>query len=101
MAKDLISVLPAEVLLNVIGDITLTNKDRKNVRLACRQLEPYARTIVFRRLLVSRFRVDRDAFLGVALNPRLAEHVREIVWYELGKSIEPLTPYEPRRHKMK
>lgn len=74
----------------VAADPVLTNRDRKQARLACRVLDGTMTPVVFRRAFISRLRVDRDAFLGVAASPHLAACVEEVVWLELGELLDKL-----------
>lgn len=77
--------MPQELLGIIATDPALTNRDRKQVRLACRDLEAAITPFVFKRIVVSKLRADRDAFLSVAADPRLAACVEEVVWLELGE----------------
>lgn len=76
--------LPFEILAEILSDYELDQSDRKELRLTCRVLEGIATPLVFRRVPLSKLISDRDAFLEIASRPHLAEHVREIVWYELA-----------------
>lgn len=80
--------MPQELLRMVAADPVLTNRDRKQARVACRVLEGAMTPVVFKRVVISRLRVDRDAFLGVAASPHLAACVEEVVWLELGEFVE-------------
>lgn len=80
--------MPQELLRMVAADPVLTNRDRKQARLACRVLDGAMTPIVFRRIFISRLRADRDTFLSIAASPHLAACVEEVVWLELGESPE-------------
>lgn len=82
--------MPQELLRMVAADPVLTNRDRKQARLACRVLDGAMTPIVFKRVFISRLRVDRDAFLSVAAAPHLAACVEEVVWLELGEFLNKL-----------
>lgn len=88
--RNIIGLPPELLVFEILSDPSLTNQDRKNVRLTCRSLEPSATAVVFQRIFISRLKADRDAFLRVATTPHLAANVREVVWYELGQL--PLRP---------
>lgn len=77
--------LPFEMLSITAADSGLTNRDRKQARLACRQLADAMTPVIFRRAYISRIKNDRDAFLSLAASPHLAAHVKEIIWFELGR----------------
>lgn len=74
----------------VAADPVLTNRDRKQARLACRVLDGAMTPVVFKRVFISRLRVDCDAFLSVAASPHLAACVEEVIWLELGELLDKL-----------
>lgn len=78
--------LPEELLRIVAADPVLTNRDRKQARLACRALEGAMTPVVFRRLVISRLMADFHTFKMVVTTPHLASCVEEVVWSELGES---------------
>lgn len=57
-------------------------QDLKSLRLTCRAIEPIASSRLFRRITLSRLQNCCDAFFGICASPRLADHVKELVWYE-------------------
>lgn len=77
--------LPFEMLSITAADLGLTNRARKQARLACRKLADIMTPVIFRRAYISRIRADRDAFMSLAATPYLAAHVEEIIWFELGR----------------
>ncbi|POS78191.1 hypothetical protein DHEL01_v203407 [Diaporthe helianthi] len=79
----IITDLPFEMLNITAADPGLTNRDRKNARLACRKLAAAMTPFTFRRAYISRIKADRDAFLSLAASPHLAAYVEEIIWFEL------------------
>ncbi|KAK3937475.1 hypothetical protein QBC46DRAFT_416061 [Diplogelasinospora grovesii] len=75
--------MPNEILTGIFSDPCLTATDWKSLRLTNRIFGQSVNCLMFRRVGISKLVRDRDAFLGVAAAPHLAEHVRELVWYEL------------------
>ena len=78
------SDLPPELLSIIAADAGLANRDRKQARLACRRLEAAMTPFIFKHAYISRLKTDRDAFLSLAATPRLAAHVEEVIWFEIG-----------------
>ncbi len=74
--------LPNEILSSIVSYLE-DSDDWKAFRLICRVCEPIPVPFLFRRIQLSRLKRDRDAFEQIASCPHLAEHVRELVWYEL------------------
>ena len=76
--------LPVELLVQVATDPALSTDDVRALRLVARSLAPIGASILFRRIYLSKFNRDREAFLGIAGSPHLARLPAELVWYELG-----------------
>ena len=74
--------LPNELLTEIISQLEDPD-DIKDFRLICRSCASAPLPFVFERIRLSRLRQDWDAFEQIATQPRLARHVRELVWYEL------------------
>lgn len=51
----------------------------------CAKFEEIVNPLVFQRAHMSKARVDRLAFSNVSSTPKLAVHVKELVWYELAE----------------
>ena len=74
--------LPSELLADILSELEGPD-DIKSFRLTCRGCASAAVPVLFGRIRVSRLRKDWDAFEQIATRPHLAQHVRELVWYEL------------------
>ncbi|KAI0453645.1 hypothetical protein F5B21DRAFT_478708 [Xylaria acuta] len=75
--------LPYELRLQIASDETLSRHDLAAMRLVCRRFAAPVASVLFRRVKMSRLRVDRDSFEHIAASDHLARHVRELVWHEL------------------
>lgn len=63
----------------------LHQEDHKTLRVVCAKFEEILNPIVFQRARISKARVDRLAFWGISSTPKLAAHVKELVWFELAE----------------
>ena len=60
----------------------LSIPDRKSLRVTCQRLEIHTSTSIFRRIVISFLKKDRDNFFCISSTPRLRDLIQEIVWYE-------------------
>lgn len=74
--------LPNELLSSILSRLE-DFEDWTNFRLICRACEPVPIPLLFRRIRLSRLKWDKDVFEQIASHPHLAQHVQELVWYEL------------------
>jgi hypothetical protein len=75
--------LPQELLGRIFSK--LSQGDYKSLRVTCAKFEDILNPIVFRRLHLSKAKKDRAAFWSVTGTPKLAAHVKELVWFELAE----------------
>lgn len=75
--------LPREIMDRVF--VKLSQQDHKSLRVVCGKFEEILNPIVFRRAYISKARVDRMAFWNISSTPKLAVHVKELVWFELAE----------------
>ncbi|KAI8950995.1 hypothetical protein F4801DRAFT_312366 [Xylaria longipes] len=79
----LILRLPYELCVQVASNKRLSRHDLAAMRLVCRLFAATAASVLFRRVKMSRLKVDGDSFEHIAASKHLAQHVRELVWHEL------------------
>ncbi|KAI1413786.1 hypothetical protein F5Y13DRAFT_160054 [Hypoxylon sp. FL1857] len=82
-SRPMLAKLPYELIVQIISDGQFWRSDWKDFRLVCRAFEQPAASLLFRAVVVSRLRKDRDAFEQIAAHSHLAQHVRQIIWHEL------------------
>lgn len=85
--------LPLEIL-NIIAGRHLSPRDRKALRLTHSSLGPAMVMLLFRRVFLSKTKLDHDSFFNIAQTPRLAVAVRELVWYELAEDATVFQKFE-------
>jgi hypothetical protein len=76
--------LPMEIV-NHIATIYLSPSDYKSLRLTARFFGPAMIQLLYRRVYMSKTKLDRDNFFNIAQHPHLATAVRQLVWWELGE----------------
>lgn len=74
---------PYELCLQIASDKRLSRDDLAAMRLVCRLFASPAAEILFRRVKISRLKVDKDSLEHIAASEHLAQYVRELVWHEL------------------
>lgn len=75
--------LPVELWILIASDERLSRHDLAAMRLARKVFASPAASFLFRRVVFSRLKVDRDALEQIAASEHLACYVRELVWQEL------------------
>jgi hypothetical protein len=76
--------LPLEIV-DLIADNYLTLCDCKSLRLTCHFFEMPMIRPLFRRVVLSKTKLDHDNFFNIASSPTLAAAARELIWYELAE----------------
>ncbi|CAH0000737.1 unnamed protein product [Clonostachys byssicola] len=77
-----LETLSAELLSLIVEDDCLSLEDLAALRLTCSSLNDAASAVLFRRIYISPLVQDRTSFLKICHSPRLAQHVREVEWFE-------------------
>ncbi|KAI0443338.1 hypothetical protein F4803DRAFT_515814 [Xylaria telfairii] len=75
---------PYELHVQIASDKTLERNDLAALRLVCRCFASPAASVLFRCVKMSRLKKDKDSLEHIAASEHLAQHVRELVWYELN-----------------
>ncbi|KAL7619758.1 hypothetical protein AAE478_010300 [Parahypoxylon ruwenzoriense] len=75
--------IPAEILCMIFTDISISNDDLKSLRLIGGLWSGVATELLFRRICISRLKMDHDSFFNIVSQPHLANAVRVLVWYEI------------------
>ncbi|RKU47105.1 hypothetical protein DL546_003791 [Coniochaeta pulveracea] len=76
--------LPLEIV-NHLARTYLFPSDYKSLRLTARFFEPAMIRLLYRRICISKTKLDRDNFFNIAQQPHLATAVRQVVWWELAE----------------
>ncbi|CAJ2511009.1 Uu.00g066340.m01.CDS01 [Anthostomella pinea] len=84
MATPTLLGLPFETLSQILDDGSLSRDDWKRVRKTCRGFDRVAASLLFRRVQMSRLKEDIDTLENIAAHQHLAEHVKQLIWYELS-----------------
>jgi hypothetical protein len=88
--------LPLEIV-NHIATIYLFPSDHKSLRLAARFFGPAMTQLLYRRVYLSKTKLDHDKFFNIAQHRHLATAVRQLVWWSLVKTRASFTkPYQRR-----
>ena len=77
-----IKSLSKELLTEVCKYLS-TREDQKIFRLISRVCDPIASQFLFQKICLSRLAQHWSVFENIATNPKIAIHVRELVWYDL------------------
>ncbi|TFB00685.1 hypothetical protein CCMA1212_007457 [Trichoderma ghanense] len=77
--------LPAELLLQIMGDNSIKKTDLRQLRLVSRQVSAAATSRLFARISMSKLHSDREAFFNIAAQPHLSAAVRSVTWLELAE----------------
>ena len=72
--------LPVEILHAIVG--YLGQEDAKRVRLICRNFTSVSLSALFRSVAFSHLRRDKEILEEIAARPHIAQHIRELVYYE-------------------
>ncbi|PTB62632.1 hypothetical protein BBK36DRAFT_1128887, partial [Trichoderma citrinoviride] len=84
--------LPAELLLQILGDSRINNADLRRLRLVSKQVSAAATSHLFSRIHISKLHSDRETFFNIAAQPHLAAAVRSVTWLEMAEDCTDL-PY--------
>ncbi|OIW22513.1 hypothetical protein CONLIGDRAFT_220349 [Coniochaeta ligniaria NRRL 30616] len=76
--------LPPEIV-DQIAESYLSHDDWKSIRLTSRFFDRSMIRLLFRRVFLSKTKLDRDVFLNISRSPHLATAARELTWYELAE----------------
>ncbi|KAF4337454.1 hypothetical protein FBEOM_8683 [Fusarium beomiforme] len=79
---DIVS-LPREILAEIFL-LYLSKQDLKSLRLVCSEFTGVTTPTLFYRIRISPLLQDFESFFGISRSPHLADHVRVLVWEELG-----------------
>ncbi|KAI1116735.1 hypothetical protein F5Y14DRAFT_448892 [Nemania sp. NC0429] len=75
--------LPVDLYMLIASDEQLSRHDLAAMRLARKAFTAPAASVLFRRVVLSRLKQDRDTLEHIAASDHLACYVRELVWQEL------------------
>jgi hypothetical protein len=88
--------LPLEIV-NLIAVRYLSPSDYKSLRLTSRLLDSAMIELLFRRVYLSKTKLDCDKFFSIAGHPHLATAARELYWYELAEDETVFTGLDAQR----
>lgn len=79
--------LPQEIV-DQIAETRLSHDDWKSLRLTSHFFNRSMIRLLFRRVYLSKTKLDRESFISISRSPHLATAARELVWYELAEDEE-------------